>query len=779
MISQIIRHTFKRNFKNNRFHGLLNILGLSVGLASFMLIILFVQQQKNYDAFHTHYEQIYRLIFDRDSDSWSGTPAQLGPLLKEKIPEIRNYVRMEEAGDVVVLYEEDRYYEKNLLYADNSFFRVFSFPLLKGQKQPLLQAKNDIVLSQETARKIFGDADPIGQTLQLFEKGKQFTVTAVVEDAPSNSSIDYSMIIPFPILAEKASWGQRNFTTFLWLDQEAPFTRTQQKITEVAQKRSDDDVSLENLAMQPMKEMRFEPIRGNAFDTLDRKYIYLLISAAFFLLFLAAINYTNLTSAISIKRSKEVALKKVAGSSKRRIISEMIGESVLMAILAFLLAILLVEWLRPMINQSFQWALQIHYGHLPWFLIIAVITGILGGIYPAVYCSKFRIMGLLKENVYRGQKAGRFRNALVLIQFGITSFLLIVALTYHKQMDYLTNQDIGMNPEGVYRLQVHWAGVKVAELKNTLEKDARIAEVTTTTYQAGMDQWHQSVRWEGMSEDQRQSMFIQAVDQDFFGTLQIDLEEGKQQMGKYKRKDKNLYVINESARQTIGWSKATGKEFTIFGPGNDGEVVGVAGDFNARSLHHRVDPTVFLISQDALPYNMLIRFNDPVSGNSIDVVRKYWNNFAPENAPFMFSSMEENFGQLYQTERFSKKVAIAFTTVALIISLLGLLGLATYISLQRTKEIGVRKVLGSTGQGILKMLVGNFLRWVLIAFIIACPLAWIYLEHWLQNFAYHTELSAWIFLTAGVFVTGVAVFSVIFQASRAARSNPVDSLRYE
>jgi len=402
MLVKVIRHTINRNFRKNRFHSSLNILGLSVGLASFMLIILFVQQQRSYDAFHRSYEHIYRLIFDRDSDSWSGTPAPLGPFLKERIHEIRESVRMEEAGDVMILHGEDRYYEKNLLYADNSFFRVFSFPLIQGENTLPLQAGNDIVLSRETARKIFSDEDAIGQTLQLFEHGEPFTVKAVVEDAPPNSSINYSIIIPFKILEKNAGWGKKNFTTFLRLDEKTRLGTTRKKMAQAIEKLGDQGASLEGLALQPMKEMRFEPIRGNTFGTIDRKYMFLFISAAFFLILLAAINYTNLASAISVKRSKEVALKKVAGSSKRGIIGEIIGESVIMALLSFMLAIILVEWLRPVINQTLQTTLQMDYGYLPWFLVVAVITGVLGGIYPALYCSNFRIMGLLKENIYRG-----------------------------------------------------------------------------------------------------------------------------------------------------------------------------------------------------------------------------------------------------------------------------------------------------------------------------------------------------------------------------------------
>lgn len=779
MIRQFIRLVFNRNFKKNRFHTWLNVIGLSIGFMVFIFIMLFVRQQRSYDTFHTNYEELYRIIMDSKRDKYAGSPAQLGPYLLERIPEIEGFVRLEEAGDVVVMKHQTRFYESNLLYADSSFFELFSFSILKGDQKAPLTHPDDIVLSQKTARKYFGDENPVGKTIQLFEDQKEFTVAAVAENPPVNSSVQYSMLIPFVHMEKVSSWGMNNYTTFLKLSDKRLDELVEQKMRSIVVDRDNEQLKLDYLSLQAMEKMHFEPIRGNSFQTIDEKYIFMGISAAIFLLLLAVINYSNLATAISIKRSREVALKKISGSSKTRIVFEIVGESILLALFSFLIALVWVELLKQVINHPMIQNVQMNYSYLPALVLISVFVGFLAGIYPAVYSSGFSIMSLLKESVYKGKRAGAFRNVLVLIQFGITSFLLICAFTYSKQLNYVTASDLGMNPSNVYTLPVHWPGVKVDELKEALLNDPGIEKVATSTYQTGQDNWNQSAFWKGMNEDEQFNMFVYAVDKDFFETMGVELIEGKDRYADLQRRDRKLYVLNESAKNRIGWKEAEGKPFSIFNARLNGRVVGVSPDVNMRSLHHKIGPSAYIIYDAALPYNMYIRVADAHVEKVRSVLQEKWKEFAPENAPFMLSSMDQDLINMYQTEMTSKRVVVYFTLVAMIISFLGLLGLTTYISLQRTKEIGIRKVLGSTEGGIVRMFGGQFLAWVLIAFLLASPLAYLYMRQWLQNFAYKTEVGADVFLLAGLFALMVGFLSVVFQSVRAAKNNPVDSLRYE
>ena len=781
MIRQYLKLLLQRCFKRNLFHTFLNMLGLAVGLMAFVLIMIFIQHERNYDTFHKNYHNIYRIVCDQPNDAWVGTPAQLGPYLIERVPEIEHFVRMEEKNDVMVYRSQERFYESHLLYADSTLFKVFDFPVIRGDKQNPLEDIHSVVISESMAKKYFADKNPLGKQLQIGDdKDNLFTITAVVADPPSNSTIRYRLIIPFQLLEKNSSWGMFNYTTYVKLNEVNKPDKAEQKITECAVDRGDYGLmKLNFLKLQPMKDMHFEPMRGNQFQVIDKKYIFILLSAAIFILLLAAINYTNLSSAIALKRSKEVALKKIAGSSRTRIITEILLESVVFSVVALFLAAIMVEFMQSLFNQLIGVDLHLDYSWLPYFLMIAIVIGILGGIYPAVNSSRFNIMGLLKETHFKGRKASTFRNILVLVQFGITGFLLISSLTFTKQLNYIYSRDVGIRTENIYEVQVHWQGIKLKEMKNELKQHAGISHVTTTSFYPGNDGWNQSAYWKGMKNDHELSVFLHSADKDFIETFDITMLEGRDVYKNIKAESQPLYILNQKAKEYIGWDRAQGKAFSVFGRDRMGKVVGVIEDIKFRSLHHPVEPSVLLVGDRVFPSRMFIRIHGENHNEVLNYVESKWEEFAPPNAPFMMSSLEEDFENLYQTERKSRKIFIFFTIIALFVSLLGLLGLATYISLQRTKEIGIRKVFGSTEKSIIGMLTVNLLKWVAIAFVIACPFAWFYLDNWLENFAYHMELDAGIFLLAGLFALAVGFLSVIFQAYRAALTNPVDSLRYE
>ena len=399
MIRQFIRLVINRNFNKNKFHTFLNIFGLAIGLMAFILISLYVQNKKNYDKFHTNYHKIYRVLDDNDGDVHGGSPAQLAPYLSERIPEIQDYVRVEKKGNVMVYHQEKRFYEDKLIFSDGDLFHMFDFNIVKGEKKDPLNAPNSMVITESVAEKYFGEQDPVGKTMILTNREIPFTIQAIAQDPPSNSTIQFRFVVPFKLLEKRATWGQFNFTTYLMIDPSVK-EKALDKIHQTILKRNgEESEKFDFVKLQPLKDMRFEPVRGNEFQTIQRKYIRIYWFTAIFILLLAVINYTNLASAISIRRSKEVALKKMAGSTRRRIVVEVLFESIVLSMIALLFALIFVELLRPYFNQLIGSSLVFDYARLPLYLIITLIVGTFAGLYPAVYTSRFDIMSLLKETI--------------------------------------------------------------------------------------------------------------------------------------------------------------------------------------------------------------------------------------------------------------------------------------------------------------------------------------------------------------------------------------------
>ncbi len=768
----------QRNFKRNGFHTLINVLGLSIGLTSFILFVLFIQEIRSYDTFHKNYGNLYRVIKETNDSrgNFSGTPAQLGAFLSERVPEIDMYTRVEEAKNIIITKDQEKFFESDLLYVDNEFFEMFSFPIVRGNVHTPIENINSLVITERMAQKYFGETDPIGQTLKLGRKEKEYQITAIVENCPVNSSIKYDLIISFEIFDEDAYWGQFNYYTYLLINNNEKIA--EEKIKACAVDIGDRVMEFSNLSLQAFKDLRFEKIRGNSFKTIDRKYIYIFFSATIFILLLAIINYTNLSSAVSLKRSKEIALKKISGSQRKQIVIEFLAESILFSILALIVALISVELLSPGFGKLINEEINLSYTLIPYFLLISIFVGLIAGIYPSVYGLQYNIMLLLKESFYKGKKAKYFRNLLVVIQFSITGFLLISALSFSNQLDFMFNRELGLNTENVYEVEVHWSGIKLNELKNELKTFTGIENVCTSTFCAGEEGWNQSARWEGVTDENQINMFVLLSDKDFGNTLGIKFLEKLDNYDNISLDNGEFYILNKSAKEHIGWDNSINKYFTIYSD-TLGKVVGVVDDFNFRSLHFKSSPSVIRVREKPVADKMHVKIKLGYEDEVIDFIEQKWKDFAPVNAPLIITSLKKDFENLYSTEKKTKKIVILFTIIATIISVLGLIGLATFITLQRTKEIGIRKVLGSDTIKIIIMLVGDFIKWVVIAFVIAAPLAYLYINKWLQNFSYQINVNIWTFILAGFLTILVAFISVFILAFRAACKNPVESLRYE
>jgi putative ABC transport system permease protein len=780
MIRHFFRLLLQRNFKRNGFHTLINILGLSLGLTSFILFILFIQEIGSYDTFHTNYNNIYRVVKETDDSrgDFAGTPAQLGAFLNERVPEINGYTRVEELKNVTIVKDQEKFFESNLLYVDNSFFKIFSFDIVSGNTENPIENINSLVISESMALKYFSETDPIGQVLKLGRAEKDYIITAVVQDCPINSSIQYNFLTSFVVFDRNSYWGQFNYFTYLQINDNAKIA--EEKIKACTVDRGGDRImELNSLRLQALKDMRFEQIRGNTFKTIDRKYIYIFLSATILILLLAIINYTNLSSAVSLKRSKEVALKKISGSQRKQIVIEFLVESILFSIFALVIVLIFVELLSPAFGRLINEEINLSYTLIPYFLFVTILVGLLAGIYPSIYGSQYNIMLLLKESFFKGKRAQNFRNLLVVIQFGITGFLLISAISFSNQLDFMFNRKLGLNTDNIYEVQVHWSGIKLKELKNELKLFSGIESVCTSTFSAGEEGWNQGASWEGVTDENQTSMFVLLSDKDFVKTLGIEFIEKLDNYDDVSLDNGEFYIINKSAKEHIGWENSINKYFTIYSNDSLGKVVGVVDNFNFRSLHHKSSPSVISVRERPVADKMHIKIKTGYEDEVFDFIKQKWTDFAPVNSPLIITSLKDEFENLYSTEKKTKKIVILFTIVATVISVLGLIGLATYITLQRTKEIGIRKVLGSKTGTVILMLIKDFIKWVIVAYIIAAPLAYFYIRNWLQNFSCHININIWIFILAGFLTIIVAFISVFILALKVARQNPVNSLRYE
>ena len=767
-----------RSMKRQRLHAILNILGLTIGIAAAVIIFSFLLNEWQYDRFHEKSSQIYRIITGNigQPDAWAGTPAPLGPALKNTMPEVENFVRLD-INEYLVHVGQKHVYERKILCADPSLFQMFSFPVLKGNLDTFLSDPNAIVISEATANKYFSSQNPMGQLMVL--DGQEYHVTGVIADIPIHSHLHFDMVVPF----EKTNtsflqkWDSFNFSTYILsapnVNQDVLLRKIQNFVIET------DDHSrrtFEYMNLQPLTGIHFQYIRGNFEPIYDLKFIYILGSVAAFILLLASINYINLTTALAPTRAKEVGIKKVIGSSKARLLVQFLTESYLHVILAVFCAICLIQLTSPLIAQLLEKEVDIDFLSPPIVSMLAGIIlsiGFLSGSYPAFLMSFYNPAVILKGKLL-GKNKSVFRNVLVVFQFSTSIFLIIGTLICLQQLNLLKNRDLGMDRELIVNVPV-FAQNKNQALKNEFLKHPNVLNVSANSFSPGSDNRHQGVTWEGQTDQDRMSMYIYFVDKDFFATFDIPILEGQDMIKNYHSDKMNGFVLNEEALKKTGWTHAAGKRFSAFNDPND-MALGVVKNFNFRSLHHQIEPCVLIISDQGQHISVKISKND-VQG-TLEYIKTTLKQFTP-NAPFEYYFVDDVYNQLYHFERTSSRAILFFTILSVLISSLGLFGLASFMVLQRTKEVGIRKVIGASIFEIVSLLTKEYAKWILIANVLAWPLAWFAMHNWLHNFAYHINITIWPFLLAGLTAMGIALITVSWQTVKSATANPINALKYE
>ncbi len=773
-----------RNLKKHKGYSFINIAGLTIGIACCFFMLMWVQDEWSYDRFHENSTELYRILLDplgASATHEAVSPPILAGKMKEEFPEVINTTRLAVSGTILFSYGDRMFYEGRGILADQSFFEMFTFPFVKGDPATAFSELHSIVITEDLAYKYFGSDDPIGKTLTLNNRA-DYNVTGVIKNVPHNSHFQFDHVRPFNLMREFGrnldSWRDVSYYTYVLLQENSSAQEVNKKLEELIKK---EDSGHNLYYLQPL--MRIHLHSNFNFDIGEHGnvvYVYIFTAAAVFILLIACINFMNLTTARSGNRAKEVGMRKVIGARRIDIIKQFYGESILLSLIALMFAFLLISLFLPLFNNLTGKQLALDYsGNLGIvFLLvgIAIFAGIISGSYPALFLSSFRPMKVLKSVFKTGSKNSLFRKVLVVTQFTLTIVLFIGTMVIHDQLANIRGKDLGYDKDHLIFIRLRGnIAQKYETVKLELLQNPNIASVTSTSsLPTHIGSGTSGADWEGKEPDVRIQMQISLVDHDYLETFKMEMAQGRF-FSKEFSTDKSGIVLNEAAIKAMGMDSPLGKRFSIWRV--DGTIIGIIRNFHYKSLRNEIEPLILILDPKRVRY-ACIRIKAGNIPETIKFLENSWKKLVPD-FPFVYGFLDDRIDGLYRAEQRMGTVFNCFTLLAIFIACLGLFGLASFMAEQRTKEIGIRKVLGAPVFGIVFMLSREFTKWVLVANIIAWPLAYFAMNHWLQNFAYRINIGIWTFLLAAVLVFVVALFTVSFQALKAALLNPVETLRYE
>jgi putative ABC transport system permease protein len=789
-----------RNLLKHKGYSFINILGLAVGIAASVLITLYVLDERGYDRFHEKADRIYRITADWSNKGDSkihqlGTPSVLARTIRDKYPQAEAVTQLcGPLGDWVIKNGEIGLKEAEVYGAEPSFFETFTFPLIKGDPATALKDPDCVVLSQSLASKCFRDEDPLGRTLDIQALGgrKSYRVTGIARDVPPNSHFRFEMLVSMKTLfkGDEPGWTSNNFATYLLLNKGVTEKLMEEKLVEI------DKVYFEGgrahmpwiWTLEPITwiHLRSDLATGNQPNG-SAAYVNLFTVVAVLALLIAGINFVNLATARSAKRAKEVGIRKTVGSLKSQLVGQFLGESIMLSLLSLLLAIGLIQAALPFYRNLTGRRLGLPYFSdplvIPGLLGLAIVVGVLAGLYPAFFLSSFKQADVLKGSPLAGRKRGSpaLRNLLVVFQFAMSVLLIIGSLAIGSQLEYIKNRRLGFDKDHV--VVVHNAEVLGSRLDaygERLKQRADIPGVSSVRSIPGEGTPNWGIGVEGVATDRPLNMNFLTCDQDFAAVLDIQMAEGRF-MSRDFPSDAEAVVINKKAAEYFGISDPVGKKLRIWYTRKAYTIIGIMENIYFESLHKDVRPMGYLlpaaVNSTRRPY-LLVRVGSAGTTETLSYLRKTWESFSPD-LPFEFTFLDERVNALYQNDSRAGRIVSIFSGLAIFISCLGLFGLAAYVTEQRTKEIGVRKVLGARLGTILWLLTGQFVKWVAAAILIAWPLGYWLMHRWLEGFAFRTNLSVWLFLGSGLAALLIAVATVGAQVMRTAAADPVKSLRYE
>ena len=793
----MFKNYFKTTFRNTTRHkgySFINLAGLAIGMACTLLILLWVKDELSYDRFHEKGKDIYRIMSYGTRymiEGFDGTPAPLAPAIKEEVPGIVNYARFSDVPKLVFKYGDKIFYETRGLIADPTVFEIFTFPFVQGDPKTALSEPLDIVITETMANKYFGSENPVGKTMEV--EGMSAAVRGVIQDIPHNSHIQFDFLSSYEFIEEitgyGTSWGSFNFVTYLQLEANRDIKEIGENITAVAAKNNCPQVKDGvEFRLQPLAEIHLDSRAAyrNYSDIGDRKYVYVFSIIALFILFIACVNFMNLSTARSTTRAKEVGMRKTVGASRRQLIMQFFGESLFLTSIACVFALILVTFLLPAFNQITGKQLKLDLIDVQLvigLIIIVLLTAVTAGSYPAIYLSSFRPVKVLKGVFISDGKSQTFRRVLVVTQFTLSIALLIGTSVAYNQLHFLRHSNLGFNKENIVYVPIKEnIGKRYDAFKAELLNDSNILSVAAQYYLFAEEGAFRSTGydWEGREEGQEVDIILNLVDYDFIPMLDLELLEGRNFSKEYSTDVSQAYILNEEAIKEMGIQDPVGKQFS-YGK-RKGTIIGILKNANFRSLHVEIEPHVFFYLNEvseATQYGVvLVKIAGNNTEEALAKIQGVWENINPIS-PFEYHFLDQKYDSLYRKEKKIGTILNTFTLFAILISCLGLFGLASFLTEQRTNEIGIRKVLGASESGIVFLLSKQFTKWVLIANLFAWPAAYFVMSEWLKSFAYRINIGIWAFVLSGMLAVGIALLTVSFQALKAARANPIDSLRYE
>jgi len=796
-----------RNLLRHKVYSGINIVGLAIGMACCILIAQYIRFEMSFDQFHSKSDRIYRVV--RETRSTGGTPSfnmgtsgNLGPALLEAYPEIEQAARIWRWGAWMVYGEKEMY--QSISFIDPSFFDVFDLPFVVGDAKSAFQDPFSIVITEEVAKTYFGDADPIGKVISIEDRyfAPAYTVTGILKNLPKQSSIYIGCLVttisePEPIEMWHrwaATYNWRPIETYVVLPKGYQKETLEQKLPVLMEQHMGADIRKRNTYyLQPLTRMRlYAKVDYQEGGPGDINRIYTFFWVAIFILLIACINFMNLATARSVHRAREVGLRKVVGAVRKQLMIQFLGESLMISFLALPIAFLLGLVALPIFGNYVQsdLASTSMWDLLPVFVVFALVVGALAGCYPAFYLSSYQPVEVMKGRLKSGSRGAWLRKGLVVFQFGASIVLIIGTVVIYCQLDYMSNKDLGFQKENVMVLPLFNLNREFAQsnedrlaqryhfVKQEFLKHPNILEATATRYAAGIRGGViRTVQPEG-KQGSEWKMFVNEVDEDFFEFFGIELLEGRNFSPDIASDSTHAFILNETAVKQLGWEDdPLGKTFGFEQKNMHGVVVGVVKDFHQASLQEKIRPVAFCMRR--ILYNVLaLKVKPDNLKETIAFMEENWKRFVPQR-PFEHWFLDEELNWAYFEEQRFGEVASIFSGLAVFVACLGLLGLAAFMAEQRTKEIGVRKVLGASVGNIIYLLSKEFAVLVLVANLIAWPVSYWLMTQWLQDFAYHIELSVFIFLGGGLLALLIALLTVSVLAFKAARRNPVAALRYE
>jgi putative ABC transport system permease protein len=809
MIKNLIKTAFRSLMKNKGF-TFINVFGLALGLATCLLIVFYVFDELSYDRYNTKADRVFRLNddikFGGVENPYAITPTPAAAALKADFPEIEQVVRFRNKGGNKIKKGTQNIQEDRMVYADNSIFEVFTLPIISGNSANALTEPNTVVITEDIANKYFGKTpDVVGKVL-TFNGNSQFKITAVIKNIPKQSHFHFDFFMSMPTLADSrdGTWLNNNFNTYVLLKPGVDYRSLAAKLPEFMHRHAGPQLQAAlhlnfsafekvgnrlDLSLTPLKNIHLQSSMLGEFEANGNiAYIYIFSATAMFILLIACVNFMNLSTARSANRAREVGVRKVLGSPRKYLIAQFLTESILVTLVGSIIAVFAAWAFLPLFNQLSGKELTITTQILGWLIpalfIIIIVIGCLAGSYPALFLSGFQPIDVLKGKLASGFKGGALRSFLVIFQFAISIFLIISTLVIYNQLKYIQSKDLGYNRDHILIVKNVWAlGNGADAFKQEVRQVAGVQNATlSNSLPTDNDNDNTTSFFKDQVIDQKRAVLSHQwnIDEDYIPTLGIKMIAGRN-FSKDMATDSAGVIVNEAFAKLLGYSNPVNQ--FVYQPANDQltkmskyRIIGVMKDFNFKSLRDNVPPLLVNLAPNMGV--MSVHINTADIPGLLAQVKNKWKDVSP-NQQFNYSFMDQDFDALYRSEQRMGAISIVFTSLAIIIACLGLFGLAAYAAEQRTKEIGIRKVLGANISTIVTMLSKDFIKLVLISIIIATPLAWWAMQKWLQSFAYRQNIQWWVIAVAGFAAIIIAFITISFQSIKAALSNPVNSLRSE